>query len=257
VSDGLPRIAYAANRRLGLECLDALLASGLRPVCLLLPAADRSSFAAEMRERVGRIPVVEGRLSADSDEIEQLRATAPHYLISIHYPYLFCAEVLAIPQLGALNLHPSWLPFNRGWHTPTWAILQKTPIGATLHWITVDLDAGDIALQRRVEISMGDTADSLYQKVLAAEVTLFCDAIPLIRSMSLARMKQPSTGTFHKARELEAVRAIDVRDVVRVGDLIDRLRALTTDRPSEWAWIDTPEGRFRIGLRIVPEKKTP
>ncbi len=249
----VPRIAYAANRRLGLDCLDALIEAGLPPVCLLLPAADQASHAAEMRERVGDIPVIEGRLANRPDGIGRLRASAPDYLISVHYPYLFSADVLRVPHLGALNLHPAWLPYNRGWHTPSWAILEKSPVGATLHWISEALDAGDIALQRAVTVSPADTADALYQKILAAEAALFTEALPSIQRMALARVAQPAGGSFHRRSELEAVRRIDLDASVRAGDLIDRLRALTTNRPDEWAWIDTPEGRFRIGIQIEPD----
>jgi methionyl-tRNA formyltransferase len=67
-----------------------------------------------------------------------------------------------------LNLHPV-LPYNKGWNTPSWAILDNTTYGATLHFMTEALDEGDIIHQKKLEIVFADTANTLYQKALELE----------------------------------------------------------------------------------------
>ena len=85
-------------------------------------------------------------------------------------------EVLIIPKIGFLNLHPSFLPYNKGWNTPSWAILDKTPYGATLHFMDQTLDEGDIIHQKRIDVLTVDTANNLYKKILKLEEEVFFEA---------------------------------------------------------------------------------
>ena len=71
------------------------------------------------------------------------------YIICVHFPYIVPREILSIPKYGVTNLHPAYLPYNLGWHTPSWAILENTPIGATLHYMDECVDTGDIIHQKK------------------------------------------------------------------------------------------------------------
>jgi methionyl-tRNA formyltransferase len=134
-------------------------------------------------------------------------------LLSVHWPYKFTREQLAAPKLGALNLHNSWLPWNGGAHPCTWAIVDKTPHGATMHWITDEIDKGPIFLQRVVAIQDTDTADTLYKRTADAEVQLFRDALDAYRLGSRRRDPQPEGGTYHKKKDFERlVRALSTSD---------------------------------------------
>ena len=55
-----PRLAYAANRRLGVRGLDLLLERGWEPVALLLAEGRSESHADEMAERLPNVPVLRG-----------------------------------------------------------------------------------------------------------------------------------------------------------------------------------------------------
>jgi len=57
-----------------------------------------------------------------------------------------CGFEFLIPQhilnkISFINIHPSFLPYNRGCHHSFWSIMEKTPKGATIHWINKDYDA--------------------------------------------------------------------------------------------------------------------
>jgi methionyl-tRNA formyltransferase len=231
----MPRIAYAANRALGEECLHLLRAAGVQPEVLLLPAdADHGEA---MQSLLPGVPVLEGKAFSSGEGMALLRSLQLDYLLSIHFPLILPAAVRTLPRIGTLNLHPAYLPFNRGWHTPSWAILDGTPFGATLHWMDDGIDTGDIALQKQVEVHPDDTAHSLYQRALQAEAELFRDAIPLLLRHKLPRIPQTGTGTSHKKADLEAMRKIDPTGMSD-AEMLRRVRALTTNRPEEAAYIE-------------------
>lgn len=250
-----PRLAYAANRHIGLAALRMLLERDIVPVALLAPAQERASFVDEMRALLPpTTPVLLGKAFKTAAGIDVLRGVQPDYLLSVHFPYVFPAEVLAIPGVGSLNLHPAYLPFNRGWHTPSWAILDGTPIGATLHWIDTGIDTGDIAAQVEVEVSPGDTADTLYKRVLAAELDLFEQSIPAIVARSLPRSRQASQGSVHAKADLAAVQELRLDERMEAGALLRKLRALSTSNPTEHAYFREAGRIYRVQIAISDEK---
>jgi methionyl-tRNA formyltransferase len=233
-SSSTPRIVYAGNRKIGISCLQELLAAGIVPVALMVPEVSGDTTA--MQELLPHVPCFVGKESLIS-AMRALPALKPDYLLSIHYPLILPEQLLRIPAIGTLNLHPAYLPWNRGWHTPSWAILDDTPYGATLHWVDNGLDTGPIALQAQVKILPTDTADSLYKKALALELDVFKEAVPLLKTNALPKVPQTRGGTTHKKADLEAMRKLDPK-TMSTEEMDKRIRALTTNIPNEAAYIE-------------------
>lgn len=77
-----------------------------------------------------------------------------------------------------INIHPSLLPKFPGLQTHQRAIdAGDAEAGCSVHWVTEGVDAGNVIAQARVPIEAGDTADSLAQKVLIEEHTLYPEAL--------------------------------------------------------------------------------
>ncbi|MCX6361549.1 MAG: formyltransferase family protein [Armatimonadetes bacterium] len=228
-----PIIVYAANRRLGLDCLRAMLDAGGKPAALLVAEGAAADCSDEMRRLVPDVPRLRGQAFRTEAGLAMLCDLAPDWIVGVHFPYIVPPAALAIARTGFLNLHPALLPYNRGWHTPSWAILDGTPYGATLHWMDEGLDTGDIAMQRPVEVRPDDTAHGLYQRELAAELELFREALPLLLRGVLPRTAQPEGGTLHRRSELAALRSPDPAARVRAGEFMRRIRALTTNAAAE------------------------
>ncbi|MBE2293328.1 MAG: phosphoribosylglycinamide formyltransferase [Phycisphaerales bacterium] len=76
------------------------------------------------------------------------------------------------------NIHPSLLPKFRGLHTHERAIeAGETEHGASIHFVTAELDGGPIIVQARVPVLVGDDADTLAARVLEQEHRLYPLAI--------------------------------------------------------------------------------
>lgn len=77
-----------------------------------------------------------------------------------------------------LNIHPSLLPKYPGLHPQQQAIDDGADVsGATVHIVNKNLDAGPVVLQREVPVLPGDTADTLAERILAVEHSLYPGAI--------------------------------------------------------------------------------
>ncbi len=155
--------------------------------------------------------------------------------------------------MGFLNLHPAFLPYNKGWHTPSWAILDKTKYGATLHFMSNDLDAGDIIAQREIEVKPNVTANEIYQSFLKVEEQLFKDSFTNLLTLKPTRTKQVKEGTSYNKKDLAKVQEIDLNEKIFASDLIDKLRALTTNNIDEAAYFIVDEKKYRVQVNIVPE----
>ncbi len=249
-----PRLVYAANRRIGARGLAVLREHGWTPVGLLVPDAPVAEHVDDLVRACPEVPVLGASALRAPEGLARLRDLAPDYFLSVHYPHIVPPEALALPSIGALNLHPAFLPFNRGWHTPSWAILDGTPYGATLHWMAAETDTGDVALQRPLEVRPEDTADSLYERVVDLELEVLREAVPLLVRRSLGRTPQDPDGTLHRKRDLAAVRRLDLGERVPVGRVLDRLRALTTSRRDEAAYFEHGGARYRVRVEIEREE---
>ena len=79
-----------------------------------------------------------------------------------------------------LNIHPSLLPKFPGLHTHQQALdAGESKHGATVHFVTPELDHGPIVCQAEVPVLAGDTEDSLQHRVLEQEHVIYPRAVRL------------------------------------------------------------------------------
>lgn len=77
-----------------------------------------------------------------------------------------------------INIHPSLLPRHRGLHTHARALeAGDDEHGATVHYVTPELDAGPIIIQARVPVQADDSPESLAARVLKEEHRIYPQAV--------------------------------------------------------------------------------
>ena len=77
-----------------------------------------------------------------------------------------------------LNIHPSLLPAFTGLHTHERALEMGCKLaGATVHFVTAELDHGAIVMQAAVPVLAGDDADALASRVLAVEHRIYPQSV--------------------------------------------------------------------------------
>ncbi len=176
----------------------------------------------------------------------------PELLISAGFRHVVPDDVLDIPSLGAVNFHKSYLPYNRGANPNVWSIVEDNPAGVSLHYMTADVDAGPVIDRRMVPVKPADDARDLYERLEEAQFEQFVDMWPEIRQGTVDPTEQRGDeGTYHYKREFVDLWEIDRDEVVRVGDFLDRLRALTFP-PYDNAYFVEDGRKFHVELRITP-----
>ncbi|MDD4356844.1 MAG: formyltransferase family protein, partial [Smithellaceae bacterium] len=99
----------------------------------------------------------------DEEWVDRIKSWKPDVLFSFYYRKMIGKNILAIPRLGALNLHGSLLPAYRGRCPVNWVLVKgEEKTGVTLHFMVEKPDAGDIVGQKDVLIDFQDTARTLY-----------------------------------------------------------------------------------------------
>ena len=162
-------------------------------------------------------------------------------MLSVLFGYLLPSEILGLAQWRAVNLHPGFLPWNRGADPNVWPLVDGSPAGTTLHVMTDGLDAGPILAQRQVRHEASDTAESLYERLMVASIDLFTATWPQVADVE--PVDQPAGGSHH--------RRADLRDLDLTSDdlpTLDKLRARTFGPYG--AEFSSDDARYRVQVSI-------
>ena len=159
------RIAVVISNREGAVGLERARAAGLET--LVLDHRDKARYAS--REEYDRALVAE------------LKARRVGLVCLAGFMRLLSpAFINAFPN-GILNIHPSLLPSFPGLDAQVQAWEHGVKVsGATVHFVTADLDAGPIVLQRAVPVADDDTPETLAARILVEEHKLYPEAIRLV-----------------------------------------------------------------------------
>lgn len=132
------------------------------------------------------------------------------WLISFGYRHIISKEVIVSTNHRVINLHISYLPYNRGSHPLFWALHDNTPVGVTIHKVDEGLDTGDIYVQRLVDINpFIETFKSGYDKLMNEIEQMFMENCDGILSSNLIAFKQVGKGTYHKSSDLPLIKSWD------------------------------------------------
>jgi phosphoribosylglycinamide formyltransferase-1 len=118
------------------------------------------------------------REAFDQALVDELRGHSVDLVVLAGFMRIL-TPVLIEPYLGRLlNIHPSLLPKYPGLHTHQRAMDAGDPeAGATVHFVTQELDGGPPVLQARLPILPDDTADTLAARVAVQEHTIYPMAV--------------------------------------------------------------------------------
>jgi methionyl-tRNA formyltransferase len=133
----------------------------------------------------------------DPAVVARLRALEPDIGVLVAYGRLVPPDVLAVPPRGIVNVHPSLLPRYRGAAPIARAIAAgETETGVTILYLSEELDAGDVILQKRVPIAPDDTTGTLTARLAEEGAGLLTEALRLIEAGRAPRHPQdPSRAT--------------------------------------------------------------
>jgi len=220
---------FLGNNRIALETLRWLVQQDQPPVALVLHPKEKGKYRDEM-VAVAKLPperVFDGSTLGEVQTINSIQQLRPELGLSVFFGYILKPAFLNIFPRGCLNLHPAYLPYNRGVHPNVWSIVDRTPAGVTLHYIDGGIDTGDIIAQHEIPVAVTDTGETLYRRLEDASLVLFQETWPDVVSGKVQRRPQVKEGTFHRIADLHRIGEIDLDREYPARYLIDVLRART------------------------------
>jgi methionyl-tRNA formyltransferase len=151
--------------------------------------------------------------SAESDVMQTadrldeafLDRNAADFLVSHGFRHILGSDVLNRFPRRAVNLHISYLPWNRGADPNLWSFLENTPKGVSIHYLDAGIDTGDVIAQRLVEFGAAETLRSSYARLQAEIASLFAEHWSRIRTGGSGAAKQAGAGSFHRLADREKV----------------------------------------------------
>ena len=193
------RVVFMGTPGFAVPALDALRDCPEVEVVAVYTPPDRrrgrgQNLAASPVKQRGRelgIPVVQPRTFRDSEAVIRLESLRPDAIVVVAYGRLLPADVLAIPQFGCLNLHPSLLPRHRGPAPVAGAILAgDETTGVTLMLLDEGMDTGPIIAQRQRPIDASDDAARLTETLFSDGAALLVETLPAWIGGSVAAVPQ-------------------------------------------------------------------
>jgi phosphoribosylglycinamide formyltransferase-1 len=114
------------------------------------------------------------RQEFDQALIDQIDLTEPDLVILAGFMRILTEEFVNHFSKRLINIHPSLLPKYPGTNTHQRAIDANDEWhGASIHFVVPEVDAGPVILQGRLKVALGDTPDSLQQKIHKIEHQLY------------------------------------------------------------------------------------
>ena len=178
-------VVLISGRGSNLQAILDQAASGELPVEVAAVVSNRPGVHGLERARQAGVPALEldHKNFADRPEfeaalIETIDRRQPDLVVLAGFMRVLTAGFTEHYRGRLLNIHPSLLPKFRGLHTHERAIAAgETEHGASIHFVTAELDGGPVIVQARVPVLSGDDPDVLAARVLEQEHRLYPLAI--------------------------------------------------------------------------------
>ena len=189
-------------------------------------------------------------IPVSSQDPNVIEFTSSLNAFSIHYPNILKPHVIS-KYNKIYNLHPSFLPWGRGYYPIFWALWENTPAGATLHEINEGIDQGNIVHQIRVDYNDSDTGYSLFLRVREAEKKIFLEYWEkIINGKELSSIPQKDNGSYHSKKEFMKLKTNSNWEVMSAKDLIKLIRCFSFNGYSGLE-ILLEQKKFEISIKIL------
>ena len=188
--------------------------------------------------------------------LEAFRNLAPDLVAVAAFGQLLPKEMLGLPPLGCINVHPSLLPKYRGAAPLNWTIIQgETRTGVTIMRMDEGMDSGDILMQEETPVGPGETFGELHDRLAQMGAELLLKTVRMVEEGTVRRTPQDhAAATFAPRLKKEDGRIDWSRGA---AEIVRRVRGLS---PSPCAYTLLQGKTLRIfsaAGRAVPSDRVP
>lgn len=170
------KVILMGSGALACPLLEGILAAGRDELVAVVTPPDRAGgrglqclpCAVKTLAQSRNLPVFTPENASADDFAAQLAALQPDVVVVASYGQFLKKNLLAVPRIGTINVHPSLLPKYRGASPIQWALANgERETGVSVLHVTPKMDAGDLLAQERFPIAPDDTFGSLEPRLAA------------------------------------------------------------------------------------------
>lgn len=200
------------------------------------------------------------------DGVETLTALAPDIMVTAAYGQILSQQIIDIPKHGIVNIHGSLLPKLRGAAPIQYAVLKGfTKTGVTILNTVRQVDAGEIILQKSLDILPYENSGHLFDRLAELGADAICEALDQIEKGTATYTPQVEEEATFSAKITAEQEQIDWNDTAE--NIINLVRALSPNIGAHTLWNGTllkifdarlSEKRYDCAAGVVAEcsKKT-
>jgi phosphoribosylglycinamide formyltransferase-1 len=178
----------ASGRGSNLQALIDARFAGALDVELVGVFSDKAKAIALERARTHNIPAVSARPARPlrparvrRSAVRRGRRGEPALIVCAGYMRLISPEVVERYAGRMINIHPSLLPAYQGLKTHARVLAAGDAVhGASVHFVTAELDGGPVIAQVRMDVLEDDTPDAMAQRLLPLEHKLLVATVALL-----------------------------------------------------------------------------
>ena len=185
LADRLPIVILLSGRGSNMQVIAQLAARGELPIDIRAVISDRVDAGGLAIAAAMGIPVATllpgdfpDRLAFDAALVRLIESHAPGLIVLAGFMRILGATFTAQFRGRTLNIHPSLLPKYRGLHTHRRALAAGDTVhGASVHFVTEELDGGPVVIQGCVPVLPTDTESTLSARVQGQEHRIYPEVI--------------------------------------------------------------------------------
>ena len=135
----MKHIVLFANGEVGVQVLNHLIMVGDPPALCVFHEPEEQRCGNELVQSARNAQI--DSITVNQLSAERLKPLNPSLGISAYFGKIFKSDILNCFPQGIINLHPSFLPYNKGKNSNVWPLVDGTPAGVTIHRLDESIDS--------------------------------------------------------------------------------------------------------------------
>jgi len=172
-------------------------------------------------------------------------------IFSLHCKQIFPAKL--VNNATCINIHPGFNPYNRGWYPQVFSIINKLPVGVTIHLMNSEIDHGPIIYQQKISIQEHETSLEVYKKVIVKEKEMLEKHFSNLVFGDYITFDAEDDGNYNSITDFNNLCELNLDNTASLKEHIDLLRALSHGNFKNAYFINSEGQKNYISLTIIPE----